>query len=83
LARAFCLIDKKNVPDSRIAEGCQYRDFINLNSYTLNGVFTCEWFTIKSFWKGSAHVTFTRPDLVEKINEIIASRYPGALPPRV
>ncbi|HIG8798294.1 TPA: DUF4942 domain-containing protein [Raoultella terrigena] len=83
LARAFCLIDKKNVPDSRIAEGCQYRDFINLNSYTLNGVFTCEWFTIKSFWKGSAHVTFTRPDLVEKINEIIASRYPDALPSRV
>ncbi|EPV0704967.1 DUF4942 domain-containing protein [Klebsiella pneumoniae] len=83
LARAFCLIDKKNVPDSRIAEGSQYRDFINLNSYTLNGVFTCEWFTIKSFWKGSAHVTFTRPDLVDKINEIVASRYPDALPSRV
>ncbi|WP_283558210.1 DUF4942 domain-containing protein [Raoultella ornithinolytica] len=27
LARAFCLLDKKNVPDSRVAEGSQYRDF--------------------------------------------------------
>ncbi|MGS3492238.1 DUF4942 domain-containing protein [Klebsiella pneumoniae] len=33
--------------------------------------------------KGSAHVTFTRPDLVDKINEIVASRYPDALPSRV
>ncbi|HHF8305933.1 TPA: DUF4942 domain-containing protein, partial [Klebsiella pneumoniae] len=47
------------------------------------GVFTCEWFTIKSFWKGSAHVTFTRPDLVDKINDIVATRYPDALPSRV
>ncbi|WP_346772559.1 hypothetical protein [Raoultella ornithinolytica] len=28
-------------------------------------------------------MTFTRPDLVEKINEIMASRYPDALPSRV
>ncbi|EPP0706643.1 DUF4942 domain-containing protein [Klebsiella michiganensis] len=33
--------------------------------------------------KGSAHVTFTRPDLVEKVNDIIARHYPGALPPVV
>lgn len=83
LARPFWLLEKKNVPDSRVAEGCQYRDYINENSCTLNGEFTCEWFRIKSFWKGSAHVTFTRPDLVEKINNIVARCYPGALPPRV
>ncbi|BBS49777.1 DUF4942 domain-containing protein [Klebsiella quasipneumoniae] len=83
LARAFWLLDKRNVPDSRVAEGSQYRDFINETSYTLNGVFICEWFTIKSFWKGSAHVNFTRPDLVKKINDIVASRFPGVLPPRV
>ncbi|XCN87758.1 hypothetical protein AAC723_27370 (plasmid) [Klebsiella pneumoniae] len=28
-------------------------------------------------------MTFTRPDLVDKINEIVASRYPDALPSRV
>ncbi|MCO9948774.1 DUF4942 domain-containing protein, partial [Salmonella enterica subsp. enterica serovar Montevideo] len=26
---------------------------------------------------------FKRPDLVEKLNDIIARHYPGALPPRV
>ncbi|WP_217700945.1 DUF4942 domain-containing protein, partial [Salmonella enterica] len=26
---------------------------------------------------------FKRPDLVEKLNDIIARHYPGSLPPRV
>jgi len=46
-------------------------------------VFTCEYFTIRAYKKGSAHITFTRPDLVEKVNDIIARHYPGALPPKV
>lgn len=46
-------------------------------------VFTCEYFTVRTYKKGSAHVTFTRPDLVEKVNDIIARHYPGALPPVV
>ncbi|ORS44681.1 hypothetical protein BIQ91_25150 [Escherichia coli] len=29
------------------------------------------------------HITFRRPDLVERLNDIIARHYPGALPPRV
>ena len=33
--------------------------------------------------KGSGHVLFKRPDLVEKVNDIIARHYPGALPPVV
>lgn len=83
LARPFWLLDNKNVPDYRVAEGSQFRDFINSIRYTLDGVFTCEWFTIRTYWKGSAHITFKRPDLVEKINDIMARRYPGALPSRV
>lgn len=32
------------------------------------------------YGNGNAHVTFTRPDLVEKVNAIIAKHYPNALP---
>ncbi|EFH8572773.1 DUF4942 domain-containing protein, partial [Escherichia coli] len=28
-------------------------------------------------------IVFKRPDLVEKLNDIIARHYPGVLPPRV
>lgn len=31
------------------------------------------------FQKGSAHITFKRPDLVERMNDIIAKHYPGML----
>ncbi|MER1483991.1 DUF4942 domain-containing protein, partial [Enterobacter hormaechei] len=50
---------------------------------SVGDVFTCEYFTVRAYKKGSAHITFTRPDLVEKVNDIIARHYPGALPPKV
>ncbi|EJR2496772.1 DUF4942 domain-containing protein, partial [Salmonella enterica] len=28
---------------------------------------------------GTAHITFKRPDLVDKMNDIIAKHYPGML----
>jgi hypothetical protein len=37
-------------------------------------------FTIKCFKNGNGHLTFLRPDLVDKLNEIIERRHPGALP---
>lgn len=83
LARAFYLLENRNIPDSRVSEGIQYRDYIYANQYTLNGIFSCEWFSIRTYWKGSAHVTFTRPDLVEKINDIVAQRFPNVLASRV
>lgn len=36
--------------------------------------------SIRTFKNGNGHVTFKRPDLVEKMNKIIAKHYPGALP---
>jgi hypothetical protein len=36
-------------------------------------------FAIKYFLKETAHITFSRPELVEKLNDIIALHYPGAL----
>jgi hypothetical protein len=36
-------------------------------------------FAIKFFQKGTAHITFKRPELVDKLNDIIARSYPGML----
>ncbi len=42
-----------------------------------------EYFTVRGYQKGTIHIVFKRSDLVEKLNDIIARHYPGALPPRV
>ena len=84
LARPFWILDGKNVPDNRISEGANLSAFISQGGAASVGeVFTCEYFTLRAYKKGSAHITFSRPDLVEKINDIIARHYPGALPPGV
>ncbi|HFJ7159343.1 TPA: DUF5983 family protein [Escherichia coli] len=41
-----------------------------------------EMFVIKYFQKGTAHIVFKRPELVDKLNDIIARHYPGALSAR-
>lgn len=84
LARPFWILDGKNVPDNRISEGVNLSAFISQGGAASVGeVFTCEYFTVRAYKKGSAHITFTRPELVERINDIIARHYPGALPPVV
>lgn len=44
-------------------------------------VYNDTYFTIRYFQKGIAHLTFKRPELVEKMNDIIAEHYPYQLPP--
>lgn len=83
LARPFWLLAGKNVPDFRVSEGARFRDFIAAGVSNVGKVFTCDWFTIKAYRKGTAHITFTRPDFVDRVNEIVARHYPGALPPAV
>ena len=84
LARPFWLLDGKTLPDNRVSEGANLSAFISQGGAASVGeVFACEYFTVRTYKKGSAHVTFTRPDLVEKVNDIIARHYPGALPPVV
>ncbi|EEC8158519.1 DUF4942 domain-containing protein, partial [Escherichia coli] len=36
-------------------------------------------FSIRYFKKGSAHITFRKPELVDRLNDIIAKHYPGQL----
>jgi hypothetical protein len=83
LARPFWLLDGKNVPDFRVSEGAQFRDFIREGIKQVGELFACDYFTIRAFKKGTAHITFTRPELVDQINDIVARHYPGALPPDV
>lgn len=39
-----------------------------------------EYLSIRCFRNGNGHVTFKRPDLVDRMNQILAKHYPGALP---
>ncbi|HGB0711045.1 TPA: DUF4942 domain-containing protein [Salmonella enterica subsp. enterica serovar Typhimurium] len=84
LARTFWLLDGKTVPDFRVSEGAQLSNFIQQGGVNSVGeLLTCDYFTLRVFKKGSAHITFTRPDLVDRVNDIIARHYPGALPPAI
>ncbi|EFO2720073.1 restriction endonuclease subunit M, partial [Escherichia coli] len=38
-----------------------------------------EMFSIRYFKKGSAHITFRKPELVDRLNDIIARHYSEAL----
>lgn len=82
LARLFYVLEGRNVPDYRVSDGARLDEFFSLNQF--NGeVFDSDYFTVRYFKKGSAHVTFKRPDLVEQLNDLVASHYPGMLPPRL
>lgn len=45
-------------------------------------VYEDDFFSIRYFQKGTAHITFKRYDLIEKMNDIVANRYPGMLAAR-
>ena len=82
LARPFYLLEKRNVPDIRVSEGTAFDRFYSEHHFS-GGAYEGEFFSVRYFKKGTAHVTFKKPDLVEKLNNIVARHYPGALPPRV
>lgn len=81
LARPFWLLDGKNIPDHRESEGSAFDRFYQQNG--AGALCEMEYFSVRAFLKGTAHITFKRPDLVDKLNDIIARHYPAALPPRV
>lgn len=81
LARPFYLLDSKNVPDHRVSDGAKFN--LHYRSNGCDEVWHGDYFSVRVFKKGSAHITFNCPTLVERLNDIIARHYPGALPPRV
>ncbi|MEI9745549.1 DUF4942 domain-containing protein [Enterobacter ludwigii] len=78
LERMLMLLDGKPVPDNRADVTRRLGDHIHANRYSNR--YEDEMFAIKYFQKGTAHISFKRPELVVKLNDIIARHYPGALP---
>ncbi|WP_407579324.1 DUF4942 domain-containing protein [Citrobacter koseri] len=80
LERMLMILDGKPVPDNRADVTRRLGDHIDANRH--NNQYEDDMFAIKYFQKGTAHITFKRPELVDKLNEIIARHYPGALTTR-
>lgn len=71
MIRIFSLLDGKPPPDYRH----KFRHTFDFDEPPIFDYFQVRWFK-----KGTMHFTFTRPDLVEKMNKILARHYPGVLP---
>ena len=78
LERMLMILDGKPVPDNRANVTRRLGDHIHENRHSTR--YEDEMFAIKYFQKGTAHISFKRPELVDKLNDIIARYYPGALP---
>ena len=80
LERMLFLLDAKAIPDNRADISINLMNHIRDNPG--KDVYDDTYFSIRYFQKGTAHLTFKRPELVEKMNEIIAKHYPGMLASR-
>lgn len=80
LERMLMLLDGKPVPDNRADVTRRLGDHIDANRHASR--YEDEMFVIKYFQKGTAHITFKRSELVDKLNDIIARHYPGLLSSR-
>ncbi|KFC06256.1 hypothetical protein GTGU_02777 [Trabulsiella guamensis ATCC 49490] len=78
LERMLHLLDGKPIPDNRADIARRLDEHISRQKMKAV-VYEDDYFTIKYFQKGSAHITLKRPDLVEQLNDIIARHYPGML----
>jgi hypothetical protein len=76
LDRMLNLLDGKPVPENRNNLSVRLDDHISKQHSSL---FKDEYVEIRYFQKGTGHILFKRPDLVEKMNDIIAKHYPGML----
>ena len=77
LERMLFLLDGKAIPDNRADISINLMNHIRDNLG--KDVYEDAYFSIRYFQKGTAHVTFKRPELVKKMNDIIARHYPGML----
>lgn len=75
LERMLMLLDGKPVPDNRADVTRRLSDHIDENRHSTS--YEDEMFTVKYFQKGTAHITFKRPELVDKLNDVIARHYPA------
>ena len=77
LERMLFLLDGKPIPDNRSDISTRLMEHIRDNP--TKEVYEDEFFSIRYFQKGTAHITLKRYDLIERMNDIIAKYYPGIL----
>lgn len=80
LIRVLSVLDGKPEPDHRNGAWRKLNDAQWMRDGGPN-VADLGYLTVKGFKNGNGHLTFSRPDLVDKMNRIIAKHYPNALPP--
>ena len=80
LERMLFLLDGKPIPDNRGDVTTRLMEHIRDNPS--KDVYEDDFFSIRYFKKGTAHITFKRCDLTEKMNDIVAKHYPGMLAAR-
>ncbi|HDH7183861.1 TPA: DUF4942 domain-containing protein [Escherichia coli] len=80
LERMLTILEGQSIPDSRADVIRRLDDHIHENRHSTH--YEDKMFSIKYFQKGTAHIIFNRPDLVDKLNGIIARHYPGMLAAR-
>ncbi|EFF0502923.1 DUF4942 domain-containing protein [Escherichia coli] len=77
LERMLHLFSGKPIPDNRGNITLRLDDHIQ--SVQGKESYEDEMFSIRYFKKGSAHITFRKPELVDRLNDIIAKHYPDML----
>jgi hypothetical protein len=75
LVRVFSVLDGKPEPDHR--NGMYHH--LSRAATERNHTIELEYFTVKWFKNGNGHLTFKRPELVDKMNLILAKHYPNAI----
>lgn len=79
LDRMLNLLDGRPVPENRNDLAVRLDAHISKQHAS---VFEDEYVEIRYFQKGTGHIIFKRPDLVDKMNDIVARHYPDLLPAR-
>lgn len=77
LERMLFLLDGKPIPDNR--SNVTTRLMEHIRDHPGRQSYEDDFFSIRYFQKGTAHLTFKRPELIKKMNNIIAKHYPGML----
>lgn len=80
LERMLHLLDGKPIPDNRGDVTTRLMAHVSLQK--ASHIYEDDYFSIRYFQKGTGHITFKRPDLVDKMNDIVAKHYPSMLPSR-
>ncbi|ELI8383680.1 DUF4942 domain-containing protein, partial [Yersinia enterocolitica] len=82
LERMLYLLDGKAIPDNRGDVTTRLYALISANPHIAK-VYEDDYFSIKYFMKGSAHLTFRKPELIDKMNDIVAKHYPQMLSTKI